>query len=204
MRSLTLCVIGLALCTPRATMAQQDPLAGRTKGAPTAPVTVYEMSDFQCPFCKEHTDQVFPALEREYIQSGKVKWVFINFPLTSIHPNAVAAAEFAMCALREEAFWPAHDILFRTQRTWAPLRSPGPYFGSLVDSLGLDRAAMTSCLQSGATQQEIRSDAAGAQQSGARSTPTFYIEGGMMLGVIPIPTFRRVLDSIYSVKSQAR
>src|SRR6266545_1553093 len=95
--------------------AQPDPLAARAMGAATAPVTVYEMSDFQCPFCKRHVDQTFPTLEKEYVATGKVRWIFINLPLSSIHPNAVAAAEFAMCAARHGKFWPAHDALYRTQ-----------------------------------------------------------------------------------------
>src|SRR5438876_6581875 len=122
MRVSHLAVMLLALTAGRAA-AQPDPLAVRTKGAATAPVTVYEMSDFQCPYCKRHVDQTFPALEKEYIATGKVRWVFINFPLISIHPNAQAAAEFAMCAAREGKFWPAHDLLYRRQTSWAPLKN---------------------------------------------------------------------------------
>lgn len=184
--------------------AQADPLASRTKGSPTAPITVYEMSDFQCPFCKQHNDQTFPLIEREYIQTGKVRWIYINFPLSSIHPNAVPAAEFAMCAARQNRFWDAHDILFRTQRTWGPLKNPGPFLMTLVDSLRLLRDPVASCLQNGETRQLIGDDAAGATRSGARSTPTFYIEGGLMTGAQPITVFRQVLDSIHALRSAAR
>lgn len=184
--------------------AQADPLAPRTKGSPSAPVTVYEMSDFQCPFCKQHNDQTFPLIEREYIETGKVRWIFINFPLTSIHPNAVPAAEFAMCAARQNRFWDAHDILFRTQRTWAPLKNPGPFLMTLVDSLRLQRTPIGTCLQNGETRQIIGDDAAGATRSGARSTPTFYIEGGLMAGAQPIGVFRQILDSIHAVRSSRR
>src|ERR1044071_1941498 len=113
--------------------APADPLASRTKAAATAPITVYEMSDFQCPYCKRHVDSTFAVLEKEYIATGKVRWVFINLPLASIHPNAVAPAEFAMCAARRGKFWPAHDLLFSTQSLWAPLKDPAPFL------LGLDR-----------------------------------------------------------------
>ena len=75
-----------ALATPL--FGQNVPLSARTKGSPTAPIVVYEMSDFQCPFCRRHAVEVFPALEQEYIRTGKVRWVFVNYPLTSIHPNA--------------------------------------------------------------------------------------------------------------------
>ncbi len=180
--------------------AQTDPLAARTKGSPHAPVTVYEMSDFQCPFCKRHVDQTFPALEKEYIATGKVRWIFINFPL-NIHRNAPPAAEFAMCAARDGKFWPAHDLLYRHQNDWAELPNPGTYFLGLTDSLKLPRDKMRACLESGATRSEIKDDADGALRSGAVSTPSFYIEGGMLVGALPPAIWRPILDSVYKAKT---
>lgn len=190
----------LALAVPAA--AQTDPLAVRTKGSATAPVTVYEMSDFQCPFCKRHAEQAFPTLEKEYIATGKVRWIFINMPLTSIHPNAVAAAEFAMCASREGKFWPAHDLLFRRQEVWAPLKNPAAFLISLTDSLKLPKARVTACLQKSETREEIRKDAEGAARAGAQSTPAFYIEGGIMAGSWPPDVWRPILDSVYRLKTR--
>ncbi len=178
----------------------QDPLASRSKGDAAAPVVVYEMSDFQCPFCKRHAEQTFPALEREFVQTGKVRWVFINYPLTQIHPNAVPAAEVAMCAARQGGFWPVHDLLFRHQQVWSPLKEPGAFFLTLADSAGLNKAALTSCLQRGEVRDLVRADAEGAARSGATSTPTFYIEGGLLQGAAPTAVFRQVLDSVYRVK----
>jgi protein-disulfide isomerase len=200
MRVSHLAAILLALPAARVT-AQADPLAVRTKGAATAPVTVYEMSDFQCPFCKRHVDETFPTLEKEYIATGKVRWIFINMPLTSIHPNAVAAAEFAMCAARHGKFWPAHDVLYRTQPRWAPMKDPAPYLLGLADSLRLPRAAMTGCLQNAETREEVRQDSEGAVKAGARSTPVFYIEGGLLEGALPPEVWRPILDSVYRAKT---
>ena len=104
---------------------QQDPLAPRTKGSPQAPITVYEMSDFQCPFCRRHAVESFPLIEAEYIKTGKVRWIYVNFPIPSLHPNAVPAAQAAMCSAIQGAFWPVHDLLFLHQDTWAPLQEPG-------------------------------------------------------------------------------
>ncbi len=179
-----------------------DPLSARTKGSATAPVTVYEMSDFQCPFCKRHVEETFPLLDKEYIATGKVRWIFVNFPLVSIHPNAVPAAEVAMCAARQGKFWPAHDVIFRTQRVWGPLKDPGPFLVTLVDSLGLARPAALACLQGGETRNAIRSDAEGSVRAGAQSTPSFWIEGGLMTGAQPIAVFRRILDSIHVAKGK--
>src|SRR2546429_9083525 len=82
----------------------------RAKGRADAPVTLYEMSDFQCPYCREFAMSTMPVLEREYIEPGKVRFVYINLPLSSVHRNAASAAEVAMCAARQKRFWPMHDL----------------------------------------------------------------------------------------------
>jgi protein-disulfide isomerase len=194
----------LLLCSsaPLAAQAAKDPLAPRSKGAASAPVTVYEMSDFQCPYCRQHALEVFPALEKEYVQTGKVRWIYINFPLVSIHANALPAAELAMCASRMGRFWPVHDLLFQHQETWAPLKEPGPFLLSLADSAQLPRPAVVKCLQSETVRAEIQSEAEGSQRAGAASTPTFYIEGGLLAGARPAALWRQILDSIYAEKSK--
>src|SRR2546425_944497 len=120
---------------------QSDPLAARSKGRPGAPVTVYEMSDFQCPYCRSFALTTLPILEREYVQTGKVRLVYINLPLPYLHANALAAALVATCAARQGKFWPMHDALFQHQEAWAALKDPVPYLLALADSAaGLDRA----------------------------------------------------------------
>lgn len=181
-----------------------NPLASRSKGSPTAPVTVYEMSDFQCPYCKRFAQQTFPQIERTYITPGKVRWVFINFPLTSVHEHAAAAGQLALCAAKQQGFWRVHDLLFQYQDTWAPLKEVGPFFVSLADSAGLSKKALLTCLQAPETQENLQAEAEGAQRSGAASTPSFYIEGGLMEGAVPFDVFKRVLDSVYAGKTAAR
>jgi len=195
-------VTGLGALPPHRLAAQTatDPLAGRTRGLPTAPVTVYEMSDFQCPYCRSFAIETFPALDSAYVATGKVRWVFVNFPLTSVHPNALPAAELALCAAQQGAFWRVHDLLYLHQATWAPLKEAGPFLLSLADSARLDRKATVACLKAPETRETVRADAEGAERSGATSTPTFYIEGGLLSGAHPLPLFRQVLDSIYGAK----
>ena len=183
---------------------QSDPLADRSKGSPTAPVTVYEMSDFQCPYCRDFALNTMPTLEREYVATGRVRFVFVNLPLSRLHANAVAAAAAAMCAAHQRKFWPLHDLLFRHQDRWAGLRDPAPYFTALGDSAGLNRAKLARCVTSPATQSEIRADSVRAAKAGASSTPTFYIEGGLLEGAAPVEVFRTVLDSIHRAKTAAR
>ena len=195
---------GVVLAASAPLLAAQNataPLEMRSKGSPKAPVTVYEMSDFQCPYCRQFAEETFPQLEREYVRTGKVRWVFINFPLTSVHPNASAAAELALCAGRQEGFWRVHDLLFAHQETWAPLKEAGPFFVSLADSAKLAKPALIACLESPDTRNSVRADAEGAARSGATSTPTFYIEGGLLEGALPVKVFKQVLDSVYGAKT---
>jgi protein-disulfide isomerase len=199
-----LVVLALFLCTADLAAQQQrsSAVGTRSKGSATAPVTVYEMSDFQCPYCRRFALETFRAIEQEYIVPGKVRWVFVNFPLTSLHDNAVGAAATALCAANQGAFWPVHDLLYTYQETWAPLREPGPFFLSLADSAGISKPELLECVKSPATRSEIRSEAEGAERAGASSTPTFYIEGGLMAGAHPLPVFRQVLDSVFAAKTR--
>ena len=187
-----------------ATADTNDPAARRSKGSRAAPVTVFEMSDFQCPFCRRFALETFPVLEREYIETGKVRWVYVNYPLTSLHPNAVPAAEFALCAGRSDRFWPAHDLLYETQDSWARLAAPQEFMLGLADSIGVPRDSMLACLQDSTTRRMVEEEATSSARAGATSTPSFYIEGGLLSGAYPPEIFRQVLDSIYRVKTAAR
>lgn len=192
------------LCLAPTTLLAQSRdtlIAPRAKGDPKAPVTVYEMADFQCPFCKDFAEKTMPILDREYVRTGKVRWVFVQFPIPELHRNAEAAAEFSACASRQGRFWPTHDRLYATQAQWDTLPDATPFFAKQMRGLGLDPAAMGQCLTSGTGRSMVRSDATGAAQSGAHSTPSFYIEGGLMSGALPVEVFRHVLDSIYAVKT---
>ena len=94
-----------------------------------------------------------------------------------------------------------HDLLFQYQEAWAPLKEAGPFFVSLADSAGLSKQTILSCLQSPQTIEQVKADAEGATRSGAASTPTFYIEGGLLEGAVPVKVFRQVLDSVYQQKT---
>jgi protein-disulfide isomerase len=204
---LTAASMGLAWCvfTPAPAHAQGAPelsVDARAKGSKRAPVTVYEMADFQCPFCRDFALGTMPTIEQEYIKTGKVRWIFINLPIPAIHHNAVAAAEFAACAARQGKFWQTHDMLYGTHDKWENLKSVSPYLQAQIPTLGLKQDAMTMCLQTGVGSATVKDDVAGAQRSGAHSTPTFYIEGGLLEGAQPIDIFRRVLDSVYAAKTK--
>src|SRR5665213_2320624 len=88
--------------------------AGRILGSPNAKVWVVMASDFQCPYCKAWHDASFQKLVKDYVNTGRVRLAFLNMPL-SIHPNALPAAEAAMCASVQNKFWPMQEALFATQ-----------------------------------------------------------------------------------------
>jgi protein-disulfide isomerase len=205
--ALALALAGAAL-TPTDLSAQakpdstRSPLAGRIRGSAAAPVTVYEMSDFQCPFCRTFALTTFPEIDSLYIATGKVRWAFVNFPLTSVHDNALAAAEVGVCAAQQNAFWRVHDLLYQHQEVWAPLKQPETFFLTLADSAKISRPVLLACVQAPATRETLRQEAEGAERSGANSTPTFYIEGGLLSGAQPMPVFRQVLDSILREKTR--
>ena len=182
-----------------------DPLTSRTKGKASAPVTVYEMADFQCPACRLFTVTILPALDSEFIQTGKVRWVFINLPLTSLHANAMLAARVAMCAARQGHFWPTHDAFYQHQDDWAKLSDAQARAAlvALAQRAGSDRTKLQACIDDPAVRSEIELDAQRAQRSGAHATPTFYIEGGLLEGAPYTPDpMRHLLDSIYTAKTK--
>ena len=189
-----------AAAVAAADVQADDPRGSRSRGSASAPITVYEMSDFQCPFCRQHALETMPSLEREYIATGKVRWVFINFPIPDLHRNAIPAAELALCAARAGKFWDAHHLLFQHQKTWGPLADARPFFLSLADSLKLPRDATLACVQDSTMTRAVREEAQSAIRAGATSTPTFYIEGGLLIGAQPASVFRGILDSIYALK----
>ncbi|HET7601577.1 MAG TPA: thioredoxin domain-containing protein [Gemmatimonadales bacterium] len=168
----------------------------RMLGRRDAPVTIYEMSDFQCPFCRRHALETFPILKREYIETGKVRYVFINFPITEIHPNALPAAELGLCAARQHKFWPLHDLLFSAQQSWAPLTDPEAVLLGLADSVGMNRKATLACLADTTVAAAVEAEAVASVRTGANATPSFYIEGGLLVGAQPMEVFRPILDSI--------
>lgn len=177
--------------------------AARSLGPAGASVTVYEMSDFQCPFCRRHALVTLPELEREYINTGRIRYVFVNYPITEIHPNAVPAAEIGLCSARQSRFWEVHHLLFERQDAWAPLADPEAALLGIADSAGVDRAALLACLAEPGVRQAVEFEARGSARTGANATPSFYIEGGLLIGAQPIDVWRPILDSILQLRMKS-
>ncbi len=183
-----------------ATSSPRDPgdqlIPQRSNGSPAAPVVVYELSDFQCPYCRLFWEETMPVLEKEYVATGKIRIVFLNYPIAQLHPNAPAAHTFAMCAAAQDRFWPVHDLLFRYQARWEHEVDPSGTFRALADSARLDRQKLAACLASRPHQPVIEAETRDAMRAGIGGTPAFVINGGIMTGAQPIDIWRPILDSI--------
>jgi protein-disulfide isomerase len=186
---------------PAALLRAQTALSSRTKGSATAPITVYEIADFQCPACRTFWKETMPALEQEYVAPGKLRFIFLNFPLQEIHPNAAAAHQFAMCAADQARFWPVHDQLFEQQETWARLSDPSPVFLAMADDAGLGRQRLDSCLVDERIKRMVLEERQGVIRAGVTSTPSFIIQSGvdrgLFPGAAPIEAWRPILDSLF-------
>jgi protein-disulfide isomerase len=166
----------------------------RIQGSSTATLWVIEVSDFQCPFCKQWHDQTYAALRDQYVKTGKVRLAYVNFPLSS-HAHAWPAAESAMCAGAQGKFWPMHDGLFATQTRWQALSSPMIVFDSLAQANGLDMPSWRDCVASGKMKPLIEADHDRAARAGASATPSFMIGNQILTGAQPLPVLQRVIDS---------
>jgi protein-disulfide isomerase len=168
----------------------------RIRGASTAQVWLVEVSDFQCPFCKEWHDKSFAILDREYVKTGKIRIAYLNFPLTRIHPNAQAAAEAAMCAGVQGKFWELHGSLFATQPKWAPLKAPAALatFDSLARAAGVEHKSWSSCMSTHAMAKLIEADRSRSADARVESTPTFFVGDRALAGAYPVDTFRVAID----------
>ena len=166
----------------------------RIQGSATAPVWVIEVSDFQCPFCKQWHDQTYAVLRDQYVKTGKVRLAYVNFPL-AMHAHALPAAEAAMCAGAQDKFWPLHDALFTTQHRWEKMPDAAAVFDSLAQANGLDMRRWRDCVAAGRMRPLIEADRDRASRAGASATPSFMIGNQLLTGAQPIDVLKRAIDS---------
>ena len=157
-------------------------------GEPDAPVTVIEMTDYECPFCRRHRQQVLGDLMAEY--GGRIRYYSLHFPLTSIHPLAFRAAEAAECAHDQGRFWEYNEAMFDSTERLVP-----ETLISLAGDVDMDVAVFSQCLTSGSKRDVVVGDIQAGQSLGVRGTPTFFINGKLLSGARPLDVFRTVIDA---------
>ncbi len=170
------------------------------KGDPNAPITIVEYSDYQCPFCLRHFNNTMPLLQ-QYIDAGQMRYVFKDFPIHSLHPQAQKAHEAARCARElggNDAYWTMHDLLFSNQDSWAraSLSEHVSVLKGLAGEAGLPQAEFDACLDSGKYYDAVNAEVDEGAQLGVRGTPTFFINGQIMSGAQPFSVFQQVIEPL--------
>lgn len=158
-------------------------------GDKNAKVTIVEFSDYECPFCGRYFTQTYPQLKKDYVDTGKVKIVFRDYPLP-FHQNAQKAAEAAECADDQGKFWEMHNKLFSNQQK-LDVASLKKYAGELA----LDQAKFDDCLDSGKYASEVEKDMQDGSSYGVSGTPSFFVNGQLLVGAQPYSEFKKLIDA---------
>ena len=158
-------------------------------GPEDAPVTIVMFSDYECYYCIKWNNEVYGQLMSEY--AGQIRFVYRDFPLSSIHPGAEPAAQAANCALDEDRYFDYHDAIFSGQYEYSR-----DGFLQIAADIGLDTDAFAQCLDSGKYAAEVAGDLQDGLSIGVESTPTFFINGTLVVGAQPYATFKNTIDQI--------
>ncbi|MEX1071079.1 MAG: thioredoxin domain-containing protein [Anaerolineales bacterium] len=156
-------------------------------GAEDAPITIVEFADFECPFCQRHAQDTHARLLEEY--GDQIRFVYKDFPLTSLHPNAYPAALAGQCAHEQDKFWDFHDLLFSGR-----LGLGDEAYLAYAEELGLDIEAFTACLEDQRYVESVQADYDFGIEIGVSSTPTFFVNGIAVIGAQPFDLFKQIID----------
>lgn len=166
----------------------QIPVDGRAfLGPEDAPITIVEFTDYQCPYCALHSRENLSKILDQY--QDQIRYVVLNFPITSIHPGADQAGQAAECAGSQGKFWEYHDMLFQNQGS-----QDNEGLKGMAREVGLDGDAFDFCLDTGAQSQRVIQDFQEGRNYGVRATPTFFINGRMVVGYLPFNDFKSIVD----------
>lgn len=172
--------------------ADDDPVLGNKK----AKVEIIEFSDFQCPFCRAFWKDSFSQLKKDYIDTGKARLVYRDFPL-SFHPQARPAALAGECANEQGKFWEMHDKIFSEQqkRGDGTIQFDPNFLKQWASEIGLNSDKFNTCYDSAKYNAEIDKDSAAGAAAGVEGTPTFFINGQKIVGAQPYSVFKTAIDS---------
>jgi protein-disulfide isomerase len=161
-------------------------------GSPDAPVTMIEYSEYLCPYCRRFVLETLPLIEEEYIDTGKLKLIFRDFPVHG-EPSVIMAM-VAECAGDQGKFWEMHKLLFERAEEWSASEDLLATVQGYAEELGIDAEQYTSCLEEGALVERILEDYNIALQDGVGGTPSFLINGTLVVGAQPLEEFQRIIE----------
>lgn len=186
--------VRLLLQPPRITVPVSNAMA--TRGPSSAPVTIVEFSDFECPYCRKLTP-VLALLEGKY--PGKIRRVFANFPLVRIHRSAATLAELAECAREQGRFWEAHDWMFDNPSRISSLQPQ-----EIAAETGVNGSALEACLAAGHAANAWKRDVGLAARMGVTATPAVFINGRLVSGAQPLAVFTEIVEEELAATAAAR
>jgi protein-disulfide isomerase len=182
-----------------------------SRGSEDAPVTLIEYSDYDCPFCKRHATTVMPTLIKDYIDTGKLRFVMREYPIDRLHPRAPYAAEAALCAGDQGKYWGMHDAMFEDQKA-----NTDEDFQRMAGDLGLDVDAFKACMDSDKFVPQIRAHIVEGQSLGVSGTPSFVVGltdpkdpdkvnlTKFIRGAQPLQAFQSAIDELLKTAEMAQ
>lgn len=161
------------------------------KGNADAPVTIVEFSEYECPYCKRYIDETYVKIWEEY--EGEIRYIFRDYPLP-FHQHSQITAEAAHCAGDQGEYWAYHDLLFANRDGWAQSEEPTSLLSGYAADLGLNEEEFSGCLSSGKYTQAVKDDFKLGQQVGVSGTPSFFINGRLLVGAQPFEAFQAIIE----------
>ncbi len=173
---------------------------GRLKGADDAPVRIVEISDFQCPFCRQFHDETLAQIDSAYIQTGKVSYLWVSYANPG-HSQAFASSEAAFCAGAVGKFWPMHGLLFERQEQWSGSADPYAAFVSYAEELNIDGESFGSCVRNSLLASLLLRDFTSVSRAGISSTPYFILADSVAIrGAAGFDAFKQAIDTLLVLK----
>ena len=195
---------------PKAVATRVDPslpalkAEGYVIGSPSAPVEVVEFADFECPACGQYALLTEPDVRARLVNTGKVRFRFMDFPL-EMHRNSWDASLAAACANDQGKFWEMHDAIFGSQDRWSGEATSRPrgVLSDVAKGIGLDMAKYDACMDADTHRAKIQSHLAEGERRGIRSTPTFLFNGTLVANAISYDTFKKHVDDATAAAAAA-
>jgi protein-disulfide isomerase len=182
------------------TAADTAGFQGYVIGSDTAPVTIMEFADFQCPGCGEFDTVQWPEVYDKLVATGKVRWIYRDFPLDNLHSHARLAMHAAACADDQGKFWPMKARLFAYQFQWSFGSGQYGKFRDYAKAVGVDPGQWDSCMQSAKHAGRIQASSDIGNRLGVSATPTFLISGKLIVGVQGSDQLIHTVDSIIAAR----
>lgn len=185
------------------TAADTAGFRGYVLGSGTAPIEIVEYADYQCPACQSFEMVEFPYVKERLIQTGKLRYVYKDFPLDQPHRWARLAAHSGACANDQDRFWEQHEAIYRIQGEWSASGDAGAIFRRLAQQVGLDLGAYDECMRSLKYAGRIQASLDEGVRLGVNSTPSFVIGDRIYAGVQPYDKLKALVDSLIQAQGAA-